>query len=279
MSGAALDAFATETEMVSNAAFVRRGLDAAGLRRSHDHTSFGSDSPVSEPESLTFPELAGLSMQTLDQQLDDIDPRALALPPRPFADDMLRVYWQNYHSIFPFLHWPTFQRKYRALWKTARVRLGFAEILFQASLNMVLALACLRNDGMTLEERQYHASEFYKRSVKLVSVESLEWASIEIVQMLLLRAMYLYFAGRPDPCWLISGAAIRMATGINLNLTPPRKLNQLEREMRRRVWYGGCIALDGYVNDHHYPRFGMVTMPVVGSSRALSAEPARSTRA
>ncbi len=246
MSGDALDVFATETEVVSNAAFVRRGLDAAGLRRSHDHTSFGSESPVSESGSLNFPELAGLSMETLDQQLGEIDPHALALPPRPFADDMLRVYWQNYHSIFPLLHWPTFERKYRALWKQAeRPRLGFADVLFQATLNTVLALACLRNDAMTLEERQYHANEFHKRSLNLVPIESLERASVEIVQMLLLRALYLYFAGRPDPCWLISGAAIRMATGINLNLTPPRKLNQLEREMRRRVWYGGCITLDG----------------------------------
>jgi hypothetical protein len=247
LSDGALDSFATHNLVSStNADFMRQGLEAAGQRRSQEPT-FSSESPMSAPDSPDFPDLIGFSMQLEDHSLDEIDPRAMDLPQRPFVDEMLRWYWQNFHSVFPFLHWPTFESRTRSLWKQKeRPNQGFETLLFYAKLNMVLALAYLRNEAIPLDQRQCHADEFYKRSLRLVSAETLDTASIPVVQLLLLRTMYLYFAGRADRCWLMSGAAIRVAIGLSLHVTPKRPLSQLEREMRRRVWYGGCLALDQY---------------------------------
>jgi hypothetical protein len=180
------------------------------------------------------------------EALDQIDPNAIALPQRHFADNMLRWYRRNVYSLFPFLHWPMFESQYHAVWEQPEqpARPGFDDLVFRASLNMVLALACLRSDAIPLEQSQYLADEFYNRSMRLVSIETLDTASIAIVQMLSLRALYLYFSGKADRCWLMSGAAIRVAIGMGLNIPPKRTLSQLEREMRRRVWHAGCVSLD-----------------------------------
>jgi hypothetical protein len=184
-------------------------------------------------------------MQTLEQPLDEIDPHALVLPPRQFADELLRWYWLNFHSVFPFLHWPMFKARYHAVWKEKVASSPtFDDLLFYATLNMVFATACLRNEIIELHHRHYYGDEFYKRSLRLMSAETIDAASIPIVQLLLLRGVYLYFAGRADRCWLMSGAAIRVAVGLGLHTTPKRQISQLEREMRRRVWFGGCVSLD-----------------------------------
>lgn len=250
--------------------------------RQYRNPTAGSESPDTDSESPTFPDLAGFSMQVLDQPLDEIDPHAMVLPPRHFADELLRWYWRNMHPVFPFLHWPMFEGKYRSLWKQqtppGHGQQAFEERLYLATLNMVLAQACFRYEAIPLTQRQQHADEFYKRSLRLVSVEALDTASIPVVQLLLLRAMYLYFSGRADRCWLISGAAIRVAIGLGLHLTPRRPLNQLEREVRRRVWYAGCVPLDQYGSPTHprpAPCERVVTV-VAESLQPLSAGPASS---
>ena len=241
------DPFGADHPMAAtNMAFMRQGLEVAGPPHSHDPTT-RSESPASGSEPPTFPELAGFAMQTLEQPLDEIDPHALVLPSRTFADDLLRWYWRNFQSIFPFLHWPMFKTRYNAVWKEkAGIRPTFDDLLFYATLNMILATACLRNENIAIEQRYNCGDEFYKRSLRLISAETLDAASIPIVQLLLLRGVYLYFAGRADRCWLMSGAAIRVAVGLGLHTTPKRQISQLEREMRRRVWFGGCVSLDQY---------------------------------
>ncbi|KAL2147643.1 hypothetical protein VTI28DRAFT_8097 [Corynascus sepedonium] len=243
-----VDACANEPSATANAAFMRRGLEAAGHRQHHD-TAVNSQSPVSPIESPTFPDLVGFSLHTPDRPFENLDPHTLYLPQRHFADDLLRWYWQNFHSIFPFLNWPVFKNRYRAIWKQKPpARPAFDDILYYATLNMVLALACLRHESIPLEQRPYHADDFYRRSLQLVSAETLDSTSISIVQLLLLRAMYLYFAGKADRCWLMAGAAVRVAIGLGLHIDSKRHLNQMEREMRRRIWYGGCVSLDQIVS-------------------------------
>jgi hypothetical protein len=243
-----MDAFASDQPtMATNATFLRHGLEGPGAARlSQDTTLANSESPMSALDSPTFPRLVGFS-STPDQPLDDIDPHDMVLPPRQFGDHLLQLYWLNFHSVFPFLHWPMFENRYHGLWKQ-KTPLGdtFDELLFYAKLNMVLALASLRNEALPPPHRHFHANDFYKRSLALMSVETLDSNSIPVVQLLLLRGLYLYFAGMADRCWLISGAAIRAAIGMGLNAAAKTNENQLEREMRRRIWFAGCINLDQY---------------------------------
>ncbi|KXX75529.1 Activator of stress genes 1 [Madurella mycetomatis] len=250
--GGSPDTLAEEDELdaaiSANSTFMRHGLEAAARPPLQHDLSTSSKPPKAELDSPVFPSLVGFSLDAPEEPYGDILPEAIVLPPRPFADDLLRWYWQHVHSIFPFLHWPTFENQYHALWGPRKPPgtpvQEFEEIVFHASLNMVLGLACQRNDSLPPAQRQHQAEEFYKRSRRLISIESIDTASVPVVQLLLLRGMYLYFSGRADRCWLMIGAAVRVAIGMSLHVTPKKPLNQLEREMRRRVWYGGCVTLD-----------------------------------
>ncbi|KAK4123139.1 hypothetical protein N657DRAFT_645869 [Parathielavia appendiculata] len=252
------DIFATDHPTTAlSSTFLCQGLEAAGSRRSH---SPSAESDTSALDSPMFPSLVCFSTQTQDQSGDEVDLRAMVLPPRQFADDLLRWYWQHIHSVFPFLHWPIFESKYRSLWEQQAAPTTshpFDVVLTYATVNMVLALAYYRTETVSLEQRQCHADEFYNRSLRLVSAETLDTSSIAIVQLLLLRAWYLYFSGKADRCWLVSGAATRMAIGLGLHAPPKRHLNQLDREMRYRVWYGGCVALDQIITNT-FGRPGMI---------------------
>lgn len=226
---------------------MRDALEAVGQgRNSHDPTR-RSESPVSSLESPSFPGFEGFPTLAANQPFEEVDPNALTLPPYRVANTIFRWYWQNFHSVFPFLHWPTFKERCLATWNQKQPPVqSFEQVLFYATVNMVMAVACLRNETQTPDHREYDPDVFYKRSLRLVSIEAIDGASIPILHLMLLRAMYLYFAGRADRCWLMSGAAVRVAVGLGLHLPSKRQLSQLEREMRRRVWFGGCVALDQY---------------------------------
>ncbi|KAK4225671.1 activator of stress genes 1 [Podospora fimiseda] len=235
--------------VTSSTMFMRRGLEAAGPGQQYDP---GASSMFAE-ETLapnTYPVMIGGSSHSLDESIGNLGLGDISFPQDQIAHDLLGWYWRNVHSIFPFLHRPTFETHYHTFSQTRLSspcdgQLPFDEVVFHATLNMILALACQRNEAISPpEERHYQAEEFYKRSQRLISVETLDSSSVPIVQLLCLRAWYLYYSGRADRCWIMAGVAIRVATGMGLQLVPRRPMNQLEREMRRRVWYCGCVALD-----------------------------------
>lgn len=165
-------------------------------------------------------------------------------------DELLRWYWQNVHPYFPILHRQIFEAEYSRLGnpriQTADQGRDPEELVFYATLNIVLALSCQRNETISLAQRHYQANEFYGRSKGLISVETLDASSLSLVQLLLLRSLYLYFDSRTERCWIMLGMAIRMAIFIGLNNPCPGKgvPGQLEREMRRRVWHCGCFRMD-----------------------------------
>ncbi|KAF5681232.1 hypothetical protein FHETE_21 [Fusarium heterosporum] len=118
------------------------------------------------------------------------------------------------------------------------------EVVFHATLNMVFALGCQRSEHISSAERIRFADSFYKRSQQLISIETLDFSSLQIVQLLLLRAIYLHYTKYADRCWNMVGVAVRVAQGLGLHLEQSSSSsNQLKREMRRRVWHN-CIALD-----------------------------------
>ncbi|KAH8203214.1 hypothetical protein TruAng_002619 [Truncatella angustata] len=109
---------------------------------------------------------------------------------------------------------------------------------------MVLALGCQYIEHIPATQRSQFADSFYRRSQQLISVETLDFSSLQIVQLLLLRGLYLHYTNYADRCWNIIGVALRVAQGLGLHLeeaVAPK--NQLNREMRRRVWHN-CVALD-----------------------------------
>ncbi|EXL65366.1 hypothetical protein FOPG_18402 [Fusarium oxysporum f. sp. conglutinans race 2 54008] len=199
------------------------------------------------PNERTMPDLLGFTEVQSPSLAHDVD--LVSLPDRQLADTLFRCFWDFIHPVFPILHRPSIATMYGHLWEqsmplTYRYKQTNDDVVFHAILNMVLALGCQRSDQIPSAQRNQFSDSFYRRSYRLVSIETLDFSSLQIVQLLLLRAIYLHYTTYADRCWNMVGVALRVAQGLGLHLeqTASSK-NQLKREMRRRVWHN-CVALD-----------------------------------
>lgn len=203
-------------------------------------------------EEKVIPDLLGFSALKSPNPAYDTD---LDSPPDHLIPAILRSFYDFIHPVFPILHWPSFITMYNLFrqplmaseHRSNRTR---DDIVFHATLNMVLALGCQRSRQIPPSQRIQFANSFYKHSHRLVSIETLDFSSLEIVQLLLLRGIYLHYTTYADRCWNTIGVALRVAQSLGLHVeqtASPR--NQLKREMRRRVWHT-CITLDRYFPSH-----------------------------
>ncbi|PTB68384.1 hypothetical protein BBK36DRAFT_1167627 [Trichoderma citrinoviride] len=170
-----------------------------------------------------------------------MDMDALLLPEKKLADSLLADYWHYSHVTFPVLHRPTFMKKYHSLWKSTE---SFAlskytgnDMLLLATINIALAIGCQRSEHCPANSRKRDAESLYRRSVRLISAETLDSYSFEVMQLLLLRIIYLQYTSFASRCWSTLGIAQRVAYGLGLHKDVPESMGQLEREMRRRVWH------------------------------------------
>ncbi|KAE9372615.1 hypothetical protein N431DRAFT_439694 [Stipitochalara longipes BDJ] len=172
----------------------------------------------------------------------------LVLPPRNLADSVMKCYEDLFQPVYPVLHYPTFTAAYDQLWRPASIvasnHNARRDVIFYSTLNIVLALGCQRNEALPEADREELASEFFKRSVRQVSLDDLGPPSLQIVQLLLLRGFFLLYTPDVDRCWSTVGAALRVAQAVGLqSASTTAAANQLDREMRRRVWHA-CVLLD-----------------------------------
>lgn len=182
------------------------------------------------------------------RQAAPCDLKDLILPPRRLADELLQTYLDLIQPVTPLLHRPTLLQQFHSLWEPASSTIqeaGSDEAVLYATMNMVFALGCQRNESFELEQRAHLGEEFYERSRKLISLEVLDCYSLAVVQLLLLRAMWLFYTPHAERCWSVVSVAVRAAQAIGLDSSKliHRRTSQLTREMRRRVWYV-CVMLD-----------------------------------
>lgn len=168
----------------------------------------------------------------------------LVLPPRQVADTFLHNYWDLFHPINPILHRPTFDAVYSQLWQPKETGDSAQDVVFYSTLNIVLALGCQSSQNLAESDRESFASELYLRSVRLISLDSLDTSSLQIVQFLVLRGFCLFYTPYADRCWMTVGSALRVAQGLGIHFESPAAVSsQLDREMHRRVWHN-CVLLD-----------------------------------
>ncbi|KAL9483483.1 hypothetical protein ACSS6W_002272 [Trichoderma asperelloides] len=185
----------------------------------------------------------GFTVSNTNDVCMDID--ALLLPEKKLADSLMNTYWRFSHPIFPVLHWPSFLKKYDNLWRStdslSLSKYTGNDMLLLSIVNVVLAIGCQRSEHCPAEWRKRDAESLYRRSVRLVSAETLDEYSFEAAQLFLLRVIYLQYTSFASRCWSTLGVAQRIAYGLGLHKDIPEPTNQLEREMRRRVWHISLI--------------------------------------
>ncbi|KAH6981437.1 fungal-specific transcription factor domain-containing protein [Ilyonectria destructans] len=169
------------------------------------------------------------------------------IPIRRISDRYLQSFWDIVHPVFPILHRPTFTRFYGELWEptsSEKTDTTVDDPVMLATLNLVLAIGCRFTQCVDLGSRALQADQLYQRARALVPIDCLDIVSLPIVQLLLLTAVHLQSTMYSSRCWNMVGLAMRVAQSLGLHLNQKSATrNQLEREMRRRIWYT-CVTLD-----------------------------------
>jgi transcriptional regulatory protein GAL4 len=147
------------------------------------------------------------------------------------------AYFLYYHTTYPFLHEATFRAQYAG--QSPRPR----DTTWRILLNTVLALGAwsIGDENSTMDDTFYHEVNRLSRDTSVFEV-----GNLTLVQALLLLSNYTQKRNKPNTGWNYLGLAVRMALSLGLYKEIPEwKISLLQREMRRRVWWGIFIFDSG----------------------------------
>ncbi|KAH6605522.1 c6 transcription factor [Trichoderma cornu-damae] len=257
----------------STASLVDRARSAMGRRcRRHGSVLDSESCPRCQDELVSVPSPScTLSGRSCALKADSAV-FGMTVPPRDVADDLVENYWRWTHSLYPLVHRPSFEERYRMIWHPqaeaccrgpgaraagpAGLYVSTGDRLFYCMLNTVFALGALFSPRMDHKDRDQASRDFFERAKKLMDLDMLAAGSLALVQTLLLMGQYLQSTEMSSSCWNIVGLAVRVAQSIGLHhdpkscsqgCCPAQTLDQVEIEMRRRAWCG-CVLLDRVVS-------------------------------
>ncbi|KAJ5909907.1 hypothetical protein N7504_004550 [Penicillium tannophilum] len=147
------------------------------------------------------------------------------------------AYFLNYHTSYPFVHEPTFRAQFNE--PSLRPHGNAWQIL----LNTILALGAwsIGDDSSDLDVTFYQEARGFLQQASVF-----ETGNLTLVQALLLLSNYAQKRNKPNTGWNYLGLAVRMAMSLGLHKEfPGWKISLLQREIRRRLWWGVFIFDSG----------------------------------
>jgi len=219
---------------------VNDGMAALSLNPSNKGY-FGVASSAVVLRALKIPKEGEDKDSNNDETTSNIDSRSnskvigadstLSLTAKYLTNEFVDSYFANYHTSYPFIHKETFLAQYRDEIPTP------THEIWQILLNTVLALGawCLHGESSNFDLHYYQNAKSYLSSYVFES------GSIPLLQALTLLSNYAQKRNKPNTGWNYLGLAVRMAMGLGLykefsNWSSSK--NQLQLEMRRRLWWG-----------------------------------------
>ncbi len=186
-----------------------------------------------EMDSSSQPPLRGLN-NTASYDFPYLAPPLAGVSEQVFID----AYFLHYHTAYPFLHEATFRSTYSG--DSPRPRGKTWPIL----LNAVLAIGawCIGDESSTVDNTFYlEVNALWQDDASVF-----EAGNLALVQALLLLSNYTQKTNKPNTGWNYLGLAVRMALSLGLHKEFPEwNISLLQREMRRRVWWGLYIFDSG----------------------------------
>ncbi|EOA87268.1 uncharacterized protein SETTUDRAFT_153995 [Exserohilum turcica Et28A] len=156
---------------------------------------------------------------------------------KQLASSLIDAYFLNYHIVYPFVHEPRFRAQYHEV--VPRPPKRSWDMLY----HVILALGAwsLNNDHVGLE------NYLYRRALTIGQDESVfEAACLSTVQALVLLANLAQKRNSLNTGWNLLGLAVRAALSLALHRELPHwNISLIERESRRRVWWGLYIFDSG----------------------------------
>ncbi|KAH1450630.1 hypothetical protein KXX58_004774 [Aspergillus fumigatus] len=153
------------------------------------------------------------------------------LPPKDVANHLLAQYYSCIHCVLPIIHWPSFMVEYENVYRNGSlvgVPREWAAVLFG-----VFACGSLHTLDRNREEE---GKEFIKTSCGVIDVWQDNF-TLDQARCALLVSIFLYEVNSISASWVWIGSAVRIAQELGLHIeSGPWPV--VEREMRRRVWWG-----------------------------------------
>lgn len=205
----------------SGVVFLRCLLDWAGfLHQSRAHTQVWSPEP-----SISFGGVLASSQVSHAALTNQI------------SSTLIDAFFNEYHVCYPFVHEATFRAQYHEI--VPRPHKNSWDMLYYA----ILALGAwsYNRNSAGLED------SLYRHALTLGQHESVfETANLTSVQALVLLSNLSQKRNSPNTGWNILGLAVRTALSLALHRELPHwNISLLEREIRRRVWWGLYIFDSG----------------------------------
>lgn len=156
---------------------------------------------------------------------------------RQVLDRLIDSYFSVYHQTYPFVHEATFRAQFNEVIPRPQHR------SWQMLLHTILALGawCLNDSTSDLDDHLYHHALSFGEDESMF-----ESANLSFVQALVLLSNLSQKRNKPNTGSNFLGLATRMALSLGLHRElPDWEINILQREMRRRVWWGLYIFDSG----------------------------------
>ncbi|SPO03314.1 related to ZFR1 regulator of fumonisin biosynthesis [Cephalotrichum gorgonifer] len=206
------------------------------------------------------------------------EPTRPTLPPRETTERLLRSYYAAVHTMFPIIHWPTFQRLVQEIYGPNDIR-NIAPPALSTFFAVLTAGALFSNDTET--DRFYTPTAFLEEAMKHIDPWNNE-TGLDIARACLLLAICLNEMNLKSSAWVYVGIAIRIGQDLGLYLESGA-WSVVEGEIRKRLWWtmyildrslalelgrpvliddDDCdIALPAPVDDHHIHDGGIHVPP------------------
>lgn len=168
------------------------------------------------------------------------------LPLKQLADSLLDAYFARVHRLYPFVHEQTFRLDYERIYlRHDRENVAESRPVSIALLYMVFAHGAEFCKSLSEIEAGRMAADFVDKAKRIVFAHMFRQESLELVQSLLLMCQYLQSTLELNQCWSLVGLMTRTAISLGLHFNPPTSdaLTTIEREVRKRVWFG-CFMID-----------------------------------
>lgn len=160
-----------------------------------------------------------------------------SLVSRQVMNQLIDSYFAVYHVSYPFVHEATFRAQYHEIVPRPSHR------SWQMLLSAVLSLGawCMNHPSAELHDDLYHYA------LSLGEDESMfESGNLTFVQALILLSNLSQKRNKPNTGSNFLGLAVRMALSLGLHRElPDWDISLLQREQRRRVWWGLYIFDSG----------------------------------
>ena len=147
------------------------------------------------------------------------------------------AYFLNYHTSYAFVHEATFRAQFHE--QIPRPH----GLSWHILLNSILALGAwsIGDDNSDLDITFYQEARGHLQQVSVF-----ETGNLTLVQALLLMSNYAQKRNKPNTGWNFLGLAVRMAMSLGLHKEfPGWRISLLQREIRRRLWWGVYIFDSG----------------------------------